>query len=73
MLIEETFPLKCPVREFEQFLDGSRGVAAGWIGFYWGTTPEEYRRMETIRAALMLDWLEVFRKRAGQNRPQPRD
>lgn len=73
VVIEETFLLKCPAREFEQFLDGSRDVAAGWIGFYWGTTPEEYRRMKTIRAALMLDWLEVFRKRAGQNRPPSRE
>jgi len=73
VIIEETFVLKCSVQEFEQFLDGSRTVANGWIGFYWGTTPEEYRQMKTIRAAFMLSWLEVFQKRAGQNQPESRE
>jgi len=67
VVIEETFVHKCSIQEFEQFLDGSRNVANGWIGFYWGTMPEEYRQMKTIRAALMRNWLEVFQKRAEQN------
>lgn len=67
LVIEETFLLKCSRQEFEQFLDESRKVANGWIGFYWGTTPEEYRQMKTIRAAFMQSWLEVFQKRAGQS------
>ncbi len=66
VIIEETFVLKCSLQEFEQFLDLSRNVADGWIGFYWGTTPEEYRQMKTIRAAFMLSWLEVFQKRTEQ-------
>ncbi len=66
VVIEETFLLKCSREEFEQFLDRSKNVANGWIGFYWGTTPEEYREMKTIRAALMGSWLEVFQKWAGE-------
>lgn len=72
VVIEETFVHKCSIQEFEQFLDGSRNVANGWIGFYWGTTPEEYRQMKTVRAALMRNWLEVFQKRAEQNQRESR-
>jgi hypothetical protein len=52
--------------EFERFLDESRRTASGWIGFYWGKTPEQYRRSHTLQDALMLGWLEVFRKRAAK-------
>ena len=63
VVIEETFPLKCPLPEFEGFLDESRKTAAGWIGFYWGKTPEECRRSLQIADALMLGWLETFQQR----------
>ena len=66
VVIEEMFPLNCPLPEFERFLDESRKTASGWIGFYWGKTPEECRKSNTIQDALMLGWLEVFQKRAGE-------
>jgi hypothetical protein len=65
VIIEETFPLRCSVQELERFIDGSKKHAAGWIGFYWGKTPEELRRVKTIPAALTLGWLELFQKQAG--------
>src|SRR5262245_21828412 len=64
VLVEETFPLKCSREEFERFIDGSEKTAAGWVGFYWGKTPEECRRSKTIPDALMLGWLEFFERRA---------
>jgi hypothetical protein len=66
VVIEETFPLACSVAEFERFLSGSRKRASGWIGFYWGETPDEYRRSKTIADAMMLGWLELFQKRAKE-------
>ena len=33
VLIEETFPLTCSPNELEEFIDGSKKHAAGWIGF----------------------------------------
>jgi len=60
VLIEETFPLRCSMPEFEAFMEGSREIASGWIGFYWGKTPEELRASGTIADALMLGWLDVF-------------
>src|SRR5262249_36331824 len=65
VLIEETFPLQCSAEEFARFIDGSRKTASGWLGFCWGQSPEELRRSKTIRDALMLAWLEFFRKKAA--------
>jgi Cellulase (glycosyl hydrolase family 5) len=64
VLIEETFPLACSLKELEEFIDGSRKYAAGWIGFYWGKPPEELRRSKTISDALTLGWLELFQRKA---------
>lgn len=68
VVIEEMFPLACSIEEFEQFLDESRKIACGWIGFYWGKTPDECRASNTIRGAIMLGWLELFQKRANPPR-----
>jgi len=71
VVVEETFPLKCGAPELEQFIDRSREVAAGWIGFYWGKTPEECRRAGTIRDAIVLAWLDLFQKKAKAMQQQP--
>lgn len=65
IVIEEMFPLSCSVSELDQFIDGSRPLATGWIGFYWGKTIAEYQRdKRTLADAMTLDWLEYFvRKR----------
>jgi hypothetical protein len=65
LVIEETFPLKCSAEELGTFIDGSRKIADGWIGFYWGKTPEECRRSNTISDAMTLSWLELFQKKAA--------
>jgi hypothetical protein len=60
VVIEETFPLQCSMKEFTRFIEESKKHAAGWIGFYWGKPPAELRRGNTIADALMLQWLEFF-------------
>jgi Cellulase (glycosyl hydrolase family 5) len=60
VVIEETFPLRCSKDELELFLEKSEGVAAGWIGFYWGTPPADLRKSKSIGDAITLAWLEVF-------------
>jgi hypothetical protein len=65
LVVEEMFPLKCSAEELGAFIDGSRKIAEGWIGFYWGKTPEEYRRSNTIGDAMTLSWLELFQKRTA--------
>jgi hypothetical protein len=62
VVIEETFPLKCSVAEFDEFFRRSKERAAGWIGFYWGRTPDECRRSKEISDAFMLGWLDWFQR-----------
>jgi hypothetical protein len=64
VLIEETFPLACSPQELDDFIETSRKHAVGWIGFYWGKTPEELQRSKTISDALTLGWLQLFEKKA---------
>ncbi len=54
VIIEETFPLKCSIEDFDRFLLASRKNAQGWIGFYWGTPPEELRKSTALADALLL-------------------
>lgn len=70
LVIEETFPLKCPLPEFEKFVHESQAIATGWLGFYWGKTPEECRVSRQLRDALMLGWLEFFQKKTDTVRPR---
>ena len=62
VIIEETFPLRCPLPEFEAFMEDSRTIASGWLGFYWGKTTDELRRSGTIADALLLGWLDFFQR-----------
>lgn len=63
VVIEEMFPLKCSVAELRDFIQQSRGAAAGWIGFYWGTPPDESATPKSIGAAITREWLLLFRDR----------
>ena len=63
LVIEETFPLNCSTGELDKFIEESQTIASGWIGFYWGKTDEQCRQSKEIVDALMLGWLELFKKR----------
>ncbi|MBN9120672.1 MAG: cellulase family glycosylhydrolase [Planctomycetes bacterium] len=63
VVVEETFPLRCAPKELDAFIEKVGPGAAGWISFYWGTPPDELRRSKQLKDAIMLDWLERFRKR----------
>jgi len=64
LVVEEMFPLKCSLEELDAFIDSSRANADGWIGFYWGKTPEESRRSATLSDAVTAAWLEYFKNKA---------
>ena len=69
VVIEETFVLRCDADELEEFFDRSRTWARGWIGFYWGKRPDEYRPPKTIPEAMTLQWLELFVKKRSMRQP----
>ena len=60
LVIEELFPMHCTIPELREFLEQAK--VAGWMGFYWGKTPEEYRKSDSISDAIMLGWLELFQQ-----------
>ncbi|NMC18827.1 MAG: cellulase family glycosylhydrolase, partial [Thermogutta sp.] len=61
VVVEEMFPLKCTLDELDAFVEGSRPLADGWIGFYWGeTVPELTERSGDLTAAIVRHWLEYF-------------
>ena len=69
VVIEETFPMHCSIPELRQFLTGSEEYAAGWMGFYWGKTLEEYRKSDSLPDAVMAGWLELFEQEAKLSSP----
>jgi hypothetical protein len=70
VVIEEIFPLKCDAKELGEYIDQSREHATGWIGFYWGMTPDEYRPPKSINDAMVLSWLELFEKQRRKTFPK---
>lgn len=63
VVIEEIFPLKCGAEELGKFIDQSREHATGWIGFFWGKTPDDLRPPKTLSEAITLSWLELFKEK----------
>lgn len=68
IVVEEMFPLKCSLDELDDFIEKSRGVATGWLGFYWGQGIEECRRRGDFAGAAMARWLEYFRGKSARMR-----
>jgi hypothetical protein len=62
LIIEEMFPLACGVEEFRSFVERSRGIADGWIGFFWGQTPAELRAEGEQKHRSLLAWLQMFQE-----------
>ncbi len=62
VIIEETFPLGCKLEELEQFMLDARPTAAGWIGFYWGKTPQQYQPDKSLADAVTQAWLQLFER-----------
>ena len=61
------FPLSCPIQDLDQFVNGSKKIATGWLGFYWGKTIAEYKKeTDNVAEGMALDWLEYFHKKTPE-------
>jgi hypothetical protein len=61
IVIEEMYPLSCSIDEMNQFIDGSKPVATGWISFYWGKTVAEYKAEKRgIAEDGVMKWLQYW-------------
>jgi hypothetical protein len=68
VVIQEMFALNCSLPAFRTFLDRSRGLASGWISFYWGKTIAECRASKEKGDAVFAAWLEFFREQGPRFR-----
>lgn len=60
VVIQEMFALNCALPTFRGFLEKTRGLASGWISFYWGRTIAEYKASRKMEDAMMAAWLDFF-------------
>jgi hypothetical protein len=65
IVIEEMFPLNCSVEDLNRFIDDSKYLVSGHLGFYWGKTIDEYKQEKgSIGDAITLNWLQYFVRKA---------
>jgi len=61
IVIEEMFPMNCSIKELDQFIEGSKPLATGWLSFYWGKTIAEYKAEKRgLAEDITMNWLEYF-------------
>lgn len=57
LVVEETAPLRCSLEEFMEFVERSRPIADGWLGFFWGESLEYYaEKAKPVLAEPYKDW-----------------
>ena len=61
LVIEEMFPLRCSLDELQEFIEGSRQHADGWLSFYWGKTIGENEQKGDLQGAIVAQWLRRFK------------
>jgi hypothetical protein len=60
LLIDESFPLKCEMKEFDRFLTAIQPMVNGVLGFYTDQVAEPRTDHHHIRNRAMHDWLQIF-------------
>ncbi|HVR87743.1 MAG TPA: cellulase family glycosylhydrolase [Planctomycetota bacterium] len=68
IVIQEMYTLHCSLSTFRGFLEKTRGLASGWMGFYWGRTIAECKKSHKLEDALMAAWLEFFKEQGPRFR-----
>jgi hypothetical protein len=71
LIVEETFPMECSLAEMLDFIEKSKGIANGWISFYWGQPIAALRASSNPGDRTMLNWLEQFQKITPTIRGEP--
>lgn len=60
LLIDETFPLRCPISEFDAFLTAIKPCVNGFFGFYTDQVAQPETDHHHVRNRAMQAWLQVF-------------
>jgi hypothetical protein len=66
IVIEETFPLSCSMEEMEQFIEGSKKHAQGWVSHYFGRTIEEHQKGAEPSGKLVAEFLEYWKTKGRE-------
>jgi endo-1,4-beta-mannosidase len=62
---EEMFPLSCNVMDIDSFINNSRNILSGYIGFYWGTRPAPGPN-KIMGNDYINKWLEYYRSKGPE-------
>ena len=68
IVIEETFPLSCSIEELDQFIDGTDGQVAGWVGHYFGKSIADHEAGTTLQDAIIAKALAHWRDKGREFR-----
>lgn len=60
VVIEETFPLKCSINEFTDFLTKTRDIHDGFFSFYWGQTIEDLEKSGDKNAFILIPYMKFL-------------
>jgi hypothetical protein len=71
IVIGETFPLRCGVKDERDFLLKSRSFAHGWLGHWPDQSPAKLAELKetgkaTIHSAIWLSWVDLFKELGPQ-------
>ena len=60
IVIEETFPLKCSIKEFTDFLTKTGNIHDGFFSFYWGQTVNDLEKSGDKNAFIMIPYMKFL-------------
>jgi hypothetical protein len=63
VVVEEIFPMECSINELDEFIEKSRSISSGYIGFYWGKPMTDLKASKELGDKMVLGWLEYFEKK----------
>jgi len=68
LVVEEIFPMACPVADLDSFVDAASGRVDGWISHYFGYTPAEHRAGAKPAGAPVAEFLEYWTGKGAEIR-----
>ncbi len=70
-MVEETFPLSCPLEELDKFIDGADRRVDGWISHYFGRTIEQHAGGAEPTGEQVAAFLKYWREKGASRDADP--
>jgi len=65
LVVEETFPLSCSIKELDEFIQGARFRVDGWMSHYFGSSIEEHATGAKPSGELTARFLEYWKDKGA--------